>query len=98
MQDKIMKEISSYKNKAGDFGRKMAMETGVTLLPGEDLMLQRNPEQDPLDTISLGNVNVVDDWVTVKEMLLRGVWWCRLVDANTRLLNSSTDETEVLCT
>ncbi|KAK6929370.1 hypothetical protein RJ641_005575 [Dillenia turbinata] len=103
MQDKIMKEISSYKNKAGDFGRKMAIRARVTLLPGEDLMLQRNPEQDPLDLISLGNVNVVDDWVTVKEMCSEeygGADWL-MVDpplANTRLLNSSTDETEGLGT
>lgn len=35
IQDKIIKEINSYKTTAGDFGRKMAIRTRDTLLPGE---------------------------------------------------------------
>ncbi|XP_024021568.1 uncharacterized protein LOC21411043 [Morus notabilis] len=35
VQDKIIKEINSYKNAAGDFGRKMAIRTRDTLLPAE---------------------------------------------------------------
>ncbi|PON65623.1 Zinc finger, BED-type domain containing protein [Trema orientale] len=35
VQDKISKEIISYKNAAGDFGRKMAIRTRDTLLPAE---------------------------------------------------------------
>ncbi|KAL5569037.1 hypothetical protein UlMin_025612 [Ulmus minor] len=35
VQDKIIKEINSYKNSAGDFGRKMAIRTRDTLLPAE---------------------------------------------------------------
>uniref|UniRef100_A0A2P2J1R6 DNA binding protein n=2 Tax=Rhizophora mucronata TaxID=61149 RepID=A0A2P2J1R6_RHIMU len=34
-QDKIVKEINSYKNAAGDFGRKMAIRSRGTLLPAE---------------------------------------------------------------
>ncbi|GMI84882.1 hypothetical protein like AT3G22220 [Hibiscus trionum] len=35
VQDKISKEINSYKNAAGDFGRKMAVRARDTLLPAE---------------------------------------------------------------
>ncbi|XP_015876831.2 uncharacterized protein LOC107413406 isoform X2 [Ziziphus jujuba] len=35
VQDKIIKEMNSYKTAAGDFGRKMAMRTRDTLLPAE---------------------------------------------------------------
>ncbi|XVF23939.1 hypothetical protein REPUB_Repub13aG0083300 [Reevesia pubescens] len=35
VQDKISKEINSYKNAVGDFGRKMAVRTRDTLLPAE---------------------------------------------------------------
>ncbi|XP_071724003.1 uncharacterized protein [Rutidosis leptorrhynchoides] len=35
VQDKIIKEISSYKSAAGDFGRKMAIRAKDTLLPAE---------------------------------------------------------------
>ncbi|XP_050386448.1 uncharacterized protein LOC126802786 [Argentina anserina] len=35
VQDKIMKEIISYKNAAGDFRRKMAIRARDTLLPAE---------------------------------------------------------------
>lgn len=38
VQDKIIKEISSYKNAAGDFGRKMAIRTQDTLLLGKDII------------------------------------------------------------
>ena len=38
VQDKITKEISSYKNAAGDFGRKIAIRTQDTLLLGKDLI------------------------------------------------------------
>ncbi|KAK6933144.1 protein of unknown function DUF659 [Dillenia turbinata] len=93
IQDKIMKEISSYKNSTGDFGRKMAIRARDTLLP----------EQEPLDPISLDNVNVIDDWVTVKELCLEeyGSADWMMVDpplANTRLLGSSNDEIEGLGT
>jgi len=37
VQDKIIKEINSYKNAAGDFGRKMAVRARDTMLPGESL-------------------------------------------------------------
>ena len=37
VQDKISKEINSYKNAVGDFGRKMAVRARDTLLPGESL-------------------------------------------------------------
>lgn len=40
VQDKIIKEINSYKNAAGDFGRKMAIRTRDTLLPGEGLFFK----------------------------------------------------------
>lgn len=39
VQDKIIKEINSYKTAAGDFGRKMAIRTRDTLLPGEVAMV-----------------------------------------------------------
>ncbi|VFQ81197.1 unnamed protein product [Cuscuta campestris] len=35
IQDKIVKETSSYQNAAGDFGRKMAVRARDTLFPGE---------------------------------------------------------------
>jgi hypothetical protein len=35
VQDKIIKEMNSYKNAIGDFGRKMAIRARDTLLPGE---------------------------------------------------------------
>ncbi|XP_044509814.1 uncharacterized protein LOC123228443 [Mangifera indica] len=35
VQDKIMKEINSYRNAVGDFGRKMAIRARDTLLPAE---------------------------------------------------------------
>ncbi|KAK9283027.1 hypothetical protein L1049_011255 [Liquidambar formosana] len=35
VQDKIIKELNSYKNAAGDFGRKMAIRARDTLLPAE---------------------------------------------------------------
>nr|GLL40275.1 uncharacterized protein LOC109153850 [Ipomoea trifida] len=35
IQDRIVKETTSYKNAAGDFGRKMAVRARETLLPGE---------------------------------------------------------------
>ncbi|KAK4351397.1 hypothetical protein RND71_030710 [Anisodus tanguticus] len=35
IQDKIVKETTSYHNSAGDFGRKMAMRARDTLFPGE---------------------------------------------------------------
>ena len=35
VQDKIIKEVNSYKNAMGDFGRKMAIRARDTLLPGE---------------------------------------------------------------
>ncbi|XP_025014015.2 uncharacterized protein LOC8274856 [Ricinus communis] len=35
VQDKITKEINSYKNASGDFGRKMAVRARETLLPAE---------------------------------------------------------------
>ncbi|KAJ4719983.1 HAT transposon superfamily [Melia azedarach] len=35
VQDKIIKEINSYKNSVGDFGRKMAIRAKDTLLPAE---------------------------------------------------------------
>ncbi|GAV91057.1 zf-BED domain-containing protein/DUF659 domain-containing protein/Dimer_Tnp_hAT domain-containing protein [Cephalotus follicularis] len=35
VQDKIIKEVNSYKNAVGDFGRKMAVRARETLLPAE---------------------------------------------------------------
>ncbi|KAJ6311780.1 hypothetical protein OIU77_013518 [Salix suchowensis] len=35
VQDKIIKEVNSYKNAAGDFGRKMAVRARDTMLPAE---------------------------------------------------------------
>ncbi|RVX13598.1 hypothetical protein CK203_010158 [Vitis vinifera] len=39
IQDKIMKELNTYKNSIGDFGRKMAIRARDTLLPGKVLLL-----------------------------------------------------------
>ncbi|KAA8539485.1 hypothetical protein F0562_026177 [Nyssa sinensis] len=131
IQDKIVKETTSYHNAAGDFGRKMAIRARDTLLPAEwwstygggcpnlarlairilsqtcsligwkpnqipieqthekknflehqrlrDLlfvqynlrlrqMVRKNKEQDAVDPISYDNIDIVEDWVTEKEL------------------------------
>lgn len=42
IQDKINKELSSYKNASGDFGRKMAIRARNTLLPGKNTHVNSN--------------------------------------------------------
>ncbi|XP_010256843.1 PREDICTED: uncharacterized protein LOC104597134 [Nelumbo nucifera] len=133
-QDKITKELSSYKNAAGDFGRKMSIRARNTLPPVEwwstygggcpnlsrlairilsqtcsafginrnqssfkqinrtrnslehqrfndllfvqynlrfkQMQLRRNKEADAMDPISIDNIDVVEDWVAEKEILL----------------------------
>uniref|UniRef100_A0A5B7C0P4 BED-type domain-containing protein n=1 Tax=Davidia involucrata TaxID=16924 RepID=A0A5B7C0P4_DAVIN len=163
IQDKIVKETTSYHNAAGDFGRKMAIRARDSLLPAEwwstygggcpnlarlairilsqtcsligckpnqipeqiqktknflehqrlsDLlfvqnnlrlrqMVWKNKEQDAVDPISYENIDIVEDWVTEKELCSDdfGSSDWMTVDpplGNTMILGPSTDDVEDL--
>lgn len=166
IQDKIVKETSSYHGAVGDFGRKMAIRARDTLLPAEwwstyggacpnlarlalqilsqtcsligckpnripfeqihetknsiehqrltDLVFvqynlrlrqkyQWNKEKDFMDPIAYNNINVVEDWVTEKEICAEDVGssdWMTVDPplGNIMLLGPQDDDVEALGT
>ncbi|KAK3031911.1 hypothetical protein RJ639_036707 [Escallonia herrerae] len=103
IQDKIVKETTSYHNAVGDFGRKMAARARDTLLPGEVLCIkvQKNEEQAAEDPLASDNINTVEDWVTEKELCSEDIGssdWTTIEPpyGNTMLLLPSMDEFEAL--
>ncbi|KAK6929364.1 protein of unknown function DUF659 [Dillenia turbinata] len=90
-QDKLTKELNSYKNAVGDFGRKMAIRARDTLLP----------ELEPPDPISFDNISILKDWVIGKEVCTEeyGASDRMMVDpplANSMLLGPADNDYEYL--